>query len=402
MQRYEFKRGRSGQLLRHAVVVSLFVGAIGPGSAGSVLAQNAVPPALSSSDKFVDICSSVSHASCVKEPAPDTPVPKQFQASYQVYLKMKAAAHGGQKLTWQTTPDWSGLWNHAGGFSFDPQPNRMANGAGGESAQAILDHCSSFPCQGWMTAALRPKYALQYRQKLTAVAHGYEWDQLSNCLPAGFPRFLVEPVIRQFIITPQQTMWMNEWETETRHIYTDGRGHIWDDEAFPLWDGDSIGFWDGDALVVHTMRVKPEELQRNQPSISGQASMVERIRMTGPDTIEDVFTLWDPIALERPWHGHQIYTRITTPGIRLDTYSCDENNNVIQGEHGTSTFILPGETVMIPRHYRDPSNFQNEPLDRAIAYGAQLMKDEGAAKAKMKAMKPGDKDVKGKDGGKGH
>lgn len=395
MQGNEFKRGC--RALPHWAAASILAGIVGLASTGVAQAQSAEAPQLSAQDKYIMICPSVPHAGCVKEPAPDTPIPKQFHASYQVYMKMKAAAHGGQKLTWQTKPDWSGLWNHAGGFSLDPQPNRMANGAGSESAQAILDHCSSFPCKGWMTAALRPKYATQYLQKLTAVAHGYEWDQLSNCLPAGYPRFLVEPVVRQFIVTPQQTLWMNHWETETRHIYTDGRGHVWEDEAYPLWDGDSIGFWDGKTLVVHTIRVKPEELQRNQPSISGEASTVERIRMTGPDTIEDDFTLWDPVALKRPWHGHQRYTRITTPGIRQDTYSCNENNNVIQGKHGTSTFVLPGETVMVPRHYRDPGNYQNVPIDRAIAYGAVLMKQEAAEKAaKMKSHGKDMKDMKEK------
>ena len=347
-------------------------------SAGLILATppKAAAQAQSASDKYVEICPSVRGAACLKEPAPNTPVPPQYQASYQAYLAMKQAAHGGRKLTWSNKPDWSGLWNHAGGFGWSPQPNALANGAGGRSAQAILDHCKSFPCEGWITAALTPKYALQYRQKLTAVAHGYEWDQLSDCLPAGYPRFLLEPVLRAFVVTPQQTMWINEWQSETRRIYTDGRGHVPQDQAFALWDGDSIGFWDGDTLVVHTIRMKPEELQRNQPSISDEASTVERIRMIDPNTIEDDVTLWDPKALKKPWHGMQRYTRATTEGLRLDMYSCEENNNVIQTADGTSTFILPGESVMVKRHYRNPDNFQNTNLDRAIAYGAKLMKEE--------------------------
>lgn len=337
-----------------------------------------------SADRFIDICTSVKGAACVKQPAPNTPVPAQYQTSYQAYLAMKRAAHGGKQLTWKDKPDWSGLWNHAGGFNFDPQPMPMANAPGEKAAQAILDHCGSFPCKGWITAALTPKYALQFRQKLTAVAHGYEWDQLTDCLPAGYPRFLLEPVLRLFVVTPQETLWINEWQSETRHIYTDGRGHMPEDQAFGgLWEGDSIGFWDGDTLVVHTIRMKPEELQRNQPSISDQASTIEQIRMVDPNTIEDDVTLWDPKALEKPWHGVQKYTRATTPGIRMDMYSCEENNNVIQTKHGGSTFILPGETVTVTRHYRNPDNVQNQSLDRAIAYGAELMKQEQEKKDKQ-------------------
>ncbi len=341
-------------------------------------------------DRYIQICPSVKGASCVQEPAPGTPVPEQYRASYDAFMKMKQAAHGGRKLTADDKPDWSGIWDHAGGFNWDPQPNATANAPGEKAAQAILDHCSSFPCEGWVTAALTPKYSLQYRQKLTAVAHGFEWDQLSDCLPAGYPRFLLEPVIKRFVVTPDMTIWINEWQSETRYLYTDGRGHIPADDAFALWEGDSIGFWDGGTLVVHTIRMKPEELQRNQPSISDEASTVERIRMIDPNTIQDDVTLWDPKALEKPWHGVQTYKRVTTPGIRLDMYSCEENNNVIQTKHGGSTFILPGETVTVKRHYRDPSNFQNANLDRAIEYGAELMKQQAQSKAKGQSGKRGE------------
>ncbi|HEX5419155.1 MAG TPA: hypothetical protein VFY39_04080 [Gammaproteobacteria bacterium] len=366
-------RGLSRSPLARCTLMLLLAGA-GTAAAGVAAAQNQDQAA----EGYVKICSSVTGAACIEEPGPATPVPEQFQASYQAYVEMQRKAHGGRKLTWDDKPDWSGIWNHAGGFAWAPETNRLASGAGEDSAQAILDHCGRFPCEGWVSAALTPPYALRYRQKLTAVAHGFEWDQLSDCLPAGFPRFLLEPVLKRFIVTPDKTIWINEWQSETRYLFTDGRGHVPQDDAIALWEGDSIGFWDGDTLVVHTIRMKPEELQRNQPGISDEASTVERIKMIDPNTIEDDVTLWDPKALEKPWRGMQKYTRVTTRGLRMDMYSCEENNNVIQTAHGGSTFILPGETVTVQRHYRDPDNFQNANLDRAIAYGAELMKKEQA------------------------
>src|ERR1700733_5274005 len=45
------------------------------------------------------ICSSVKDAACLNVPGPNTAIPKQFQESYNVYLKMKAAAHGGTHYT---------------------------------------------------------------------------------------------------------------------------------------------------------------------------------------------------------------------------------------------------------------------------------------------------------------
>ncbi len=326
----------------------------------AALAVSASAQPAQAAGAMITICPSVKGATCIQEPAADTPVPAQFQASYQAYMAMEKAAHGGSKLTWTDKPDWSGLWTHAGGFNWDPQPNPIANSPGGPAAQAILDHCKSFPCKGWITAALKPEYALQYRQKLTAVAHDFEWDQLSNCLPAGYPRFLLEPFLKEFVVTPDETWWTNEQQSETRRIYTDGRGHVSEDEGFLTFDGDSIGFWDGQTLVVHTIRLKSEELQRNQPSISGEASTVERIRMIDPNMIEDDVTLYDPVALNAPWHGLQKFGRVTKAGARIDMWSCEENNNVVQTANGGSTFILPGETVTVQRHYRDPDNYQNE------------------------------------------
>src|SRR6185312_7991593 len=61
----------------------------------------------------MQICPSVKGASCNIEPAASTPIPKQFQASYNVYLKMKAAAHGGTHYgrgDYAKMHDWSGIW----------------------------------------------------------------------------------------------------------------------------------------------------------------------------------------------------------------------------------------------------------------------------------------------------
>jgi hypothetical protein len=352
-------------------VVGLLAAAGGLWS-GTALGQN---PSSTAGD--IRIQSTVPGAKALPEPAADTPVPAWAQASYDAYLEMKRKAHGGTqygRATYAKMPDWSGLWTHEFGFAWDAQNvNRTALGAGAAVAQAMLDHCIDFPCEGWMTADLTPLYKLRYREKLTAVAHGFEWDQLTDCLPAGFPRMLIDPFYREYIVTPGETWMSAETEGEFRRVYTDGRGHIPEDEAFPLWDGDSIGFWDGDTLVVHTLYLRSEELQRNQPSVSREASTVERIRMIDPNTIEDDVTLWDPIALKKPWHGVQHYLRIDSSHARMDMWSCESNNNVIQTEHGGSTLILPGETVTVKRHYRNPDDVQNEAINRAIAYGAELM-----------------------------
>ncbi len=271
-------------------------------------------------------------ASAQDKPPADTPVPAQFQASYKVYLDMKAKAHGGTKHTISDMPDWSGIWTRGpGGLKFDPaQPGQ--------------------PTDGKITADLTPAAQMKYEKKIADFKKGIEWDQLSYCLPAGFPRSLTEPFLREYIDRPEETWQINEQESEARRIYTDGRGHVPDDEAFLLWEGDSIGFWDGDTLVAHTIRVKPGQYQRLQPDYSDQTSTIERIRKVDADTIEDDVTVWDPWGLVKPWHVVDTYVRVKTPGARVDMWSCEENNNVVKTGEGASTFVLPGESG-----YKDPS-----------------------------------------------
>lgn len=265
-------------------------------------------------------------------------MPPEFRDSYKAYMDMKAAAHGGVTKTATSVPDWSGIWTRGGkaGLKFDP-------------AQ---------PAQDVTTAKLTPEYETKYHTKVAEFKKGNEWDQLSYCLPAGYPRWLTEPFLREFIVTPKQTWWINEQQSEARRIYTDGRGHVPDDEAFPLWEGDSIGFWDGDTLVVHTIRVKPGQYQRLQPDYSDKTSTVERIRMINPDTIEDAVTVWDPEGLSAPWHVVDVYTRVKTEGARIDMWSCEENNNVVKTGEGGSQFILPGE-----KGYKPPDSLLQPKLE---------------------------------------
>jgi hypothetical protein len=328
------------------------------------------------------IRSSVPGAKPMPQPAWNTPVAPQYQESWQAFLKMRAAAKGGTKYsreTYSKMPDWSGVWTRTGGFNWNSPPVVVpqAAGIGPEAAKALLASCKTFPCKGWLEADLKPAYAQRYLQKMTALANGFEWDQLSDCLPSGYPRFLLNPFYREFTATPNQTWLSQETQGEYRRIYTDGRGHVPEDEGHPLWEGDSIGFWDGDTLVVHTIRMRPEELQRNMPSVSEDVSTIERIRMVDPNTIENVATIYDPKVLNKPWTGVHRYVRVTDPTARLDMWSCAENNNVIPTAEGGSTFILPGEPG-----YKDPENIQNLFTEKAIAYGAKLMAE---AEAKNKA-----------------
>ncbi len=80
------------------------------------------------------------------------------------------------------------------------------------------------------------------------------------------------------------------------------------------------------------------------------------MRKIDANTIEDVIDVYDPLALTKPWHVRHTYTRVTTPDLRINHWSCEENNNVIRTDNGSSNFLLPGE-----KGYRDPNAISQGP-----------------------------------------
>jgi hypothetical protein len=306
----------------------IWIGMLG---AASALAMAACSPPQKAAEK--------SDAAAPAAPAAPLPPVGSYATSDEHYAALQKAAGGGTKLEWSKLPDWSGLWTRkfeGPPFAFDAKggvETRLPEGAYGKS-----------------TAQLTPEYQAKLEKKIADVAKGIEWDTLSNCLPAGHPRWLTEPFLKEIVVTPNETWWTNEQQSEVRRIYTDGRGHIPADEAYPLWEGDSIGFWNGDTLVVHTNNLKAGQYQRGQPDYSDQVSTVEEIRKIGPDMMEDRVTVYDPKSLVKPWTATFHYERVKTPGLRINMWSCNENNNVVE-KGGASDFILPGE-----KGYKDPNN----------------------------------------------
>jgi len=249
---------------------------------------------------------------------------QEYRNSTEHFEALKRAAQGSTKLTWDKLPDWTGVWTRAPGIGlkFDP-------------AQPSLQQT---------TAQLAPEFARKHKEKLERVAKGIEWDPISNCIPPGYPRWLTEPFLREFALRPDQTLLINEMVNDIRRIYTDGRGHTPEDEAYPLWNGDSIGFWDGDSLVVHTTQLMGGQYQRSQPDYTDHVETVERWRKVNDNIIEAEVTIYDPPSLVKPWRVVQRYARVTTPGIRIRSWVCEENanNEVFQTKEGATEHVLPG------------------------------------------------------------
>jgi hypothetical protein len=264
-----------------------------------------------------------------QQPAAPTPEKQRMtalgiehQTARALYEHFKSEAGGGRMLDWRSVPDWTGIWTReASPFLWDPD----------QASPTALP-----------TAKLTPEHRRLLEEKLEKVGRGIEFDPLSNCEPAGMPRWIAEPFLKEFVVTPAQTWLINEMQNEIRRVYTDGRDHPSEADAYPLWEGDSIGFWDGDKLVIHTSQMRAGQYQRIQPFYTEQVETVEIWEKTDPTTMVAHVWAFDPPALAEPWYTRQVYKRLSNDdqSLRIRYWHCGENqNNVVeQTETGTSDF----------------------------------------------------------------
>lgn len=261
-----------------------------------------------------------------------TTVPAEYRHSWDDYMAQKAKARPAKP------PNWRGIWRRSASFA-----TFMGFGDLEQPSSALP------PGYAASSAKLTPKYKAAYQQKLENIKKGIEWDRLSDCLPAGMPRWLTEPWLREFVVTPEVTWLIHEQISEVRRVYTDGRGHTMPGTTGPLWMGESIGFWDGDNLVIHTAYLKAGEYQRGQPDFSFKASVVERWRPMDADTLKVDVTVYDPESLQEPYQGVFTYAKVNDPGLWVNFSSCEQGNNAVRTAEGSTSFVLPGEPG-----YRDP------------------------------------------------
>jgi hypothetical protein len=236
---------------------------------------------------------------------------QQHKTAAELYQALRDQAKGGPPLTWTSLPDWRGVYTRApvAGFAFDPET---------------------------------PEYAECMRKRIESVKSGIEWDPISTCAPPGHPRWLTEPFLREFIVTPEQTWLINEMVNDIRRIYTDGRDHVAAADRYPLYNGDSIGFWDGDHLVIHTNQLRSGIYQRAHPDYTDQVETVEVWYKADPKTLRADVWVYDPPALAEPWFTRQSYIKLDDAEkmLRIRYWNCGENqnNSVFQTQEGSTQF----------------------------------------------------------------
>src|SRR6185436_10463409 len=119
-----------------------------------------------------------------------------------------------------------------------------------------------------------------------------EDNQTANCLPPGMPGIMGQPYPMEFLLTPGLVTVVIEAYTQVRHIYTDGRALPADPDL--KFHGTSVGRWEGDTLVAETVGFSPlTEIAANVPH-GDKMRIVERFRLTDPNTMTIETTVTDP------------------------------------------------------------------------------------------------------------
>ena len=195
-------------------------------------------------------------------------------------------------------------------------------------------------------APARPSLTPAYEAKRTAyLAAPPEDTDAANCLPPGMPGIMGQPYPMEFLLTPGKVTIVIEAYTQVRHIYTDGRALPADPDL--EFHGTSIGRWDGDTLVVDTVGFSPlTQIERGIPH-GDKMKIVERFRLSGPDTMSIQTTITDPDVLAAPYTSNRTLSRHRNWTIA--EYICEENNRNFVDEKGKAGINLANPGGLPPK-----------------------------------------------------
>ena len=157
-----------------------------------------------------------------------------------------------------------------------------------------------------------------YRQHTAAIKAGKSDDPMNACTPPGTPRAMA--VDEPFMIaqTAAKITFFHQIKHVIRHVYLDGPLKLGEDRDV-LWEGHSSGRWEGDTLVIESGDFNGKQwLDDSGLPQSPDMRVVEHIKRTGPDTLEDVITYTDPKYYSAPWTARLTYRALPTSTILVE------------------------------------------------------------------------------------
>ena len=244
-------------------------------------------------------------------------------AAVATFSLAAAAQHGERassfvpaRLEDGKTPDFRGIWQARGTAYVNIEGHAGEKGQP-KSASIVVD-----PSDGKIPykAEALARRDENYRARATA-------DPSVKCYQAGVPRatYLATPL--QVLQSPGNFAIVYQENHAFRVFHPDTRPHF--DNA-DWWMGDTRYRWDGDTLIADVAALTDQLWfdQAGNYHTTG-VHIVERYRMTGPDTLEYEARIEDPAVYTRPWTLRTLLHRVTERGARIIEDEClDDANGV--------------------------------------------------------------------------
>jgi hypothetical protein len=252
------------------------------------------------------------------------------------------------------------------------------------------------PANGQLPA-LTPQAMELFRQGRSGWVPGqaYNWvsdfDSWDRCVSRGFPAsmypFRYNNGIRVFQAPGVVTIVLEMLGTRVVKLYAnaeEARAAKWG-EPVEAWMGNSRGWWEGKTLVIETTNIQSgdavthDTFRRaasplnmatqftgtldvpafNTVPMSSDAMTVERLTMTGPNTIVHELTYSDPQVYTQPWTTRIEWTR--DDGYQFFEYACHEGNymprDYISASRAQQARIAAGEEAAVTAENDDRSRF---------------------------------------------
>jgi hypothetical protein len=215
------------------------------------------------------------------------------------------------------TPDFRGIWQARGTAYVNIEGHAGEKGVPA-SASIIVD-----PPDGkipYKPEALARRNE-NYRARATA-------DPSVKCYQAGVPRatYLATPL--QILQSPGNFAIVYQENHAFRVFQPDSRPHF---DNTDWWMGDTRYRWEGDTLVADVAALTDQLWFDHAGNYhSTGVHVVERYRLSGPDTLEYEARIEDPAVYSRPWTLRTELHRVTERNARIIEDECLEDENGVR------------------------------------------------------------------------
>jgi len=229
---------------------------------------------------------------------------------------------GGPKLpSWSDLPDWNGVWERGGDFTWD----------------------DSLP----VGVPQRPVYTEDYA-KIVAATPPHK-PGTGGPGGGGMPGMMIMLFPMDIEVNPRTTVIASETGAP-RRVYTDGRLHPKD--ALPSTTGHSIGYWKNNELFIDTCCVKDTVRLPGNGRHSDEMHITEHLWSPSPTVLKDEITVEDPKAFAAPWKTVKTYYR--RPDWEPVEHDGDDNERDFPHDVANASEFKPA-AKSVPANYAPPA-----------------------------------------------